>query len=68
VELELKILVPKHHEPLMKLRAEGIKERVARTPAKRWRVAVAQKQSRAEVVWEEEGKGEETLHCARAAG
>jgi hypothetical protein len=31
---------------LVKLRAEGIKEQVARAPANWWRVAVAWKQSR----------------------
>jgi hypothetical protein len=48
VKLELQNLVDKHCEPLVKLRAEGVKERVDRAPANRWQVAVAQKQSRAE--------------------
>jgi hypothetical protein len=64
VKLELQNLVDKHYEPLVKLRAEGVKERVDRAPANRWQVAVAQKQSRAERVrwrgsemeWKEGGK------------
>jgi hypothetical protein len=46
VKLELQNLVEKHREPLAKLKAEGIKERVARAPANRWQVGSAQKQSR----------------------
>jgi hypothetical protein len=38
--------VEKHREPLAKLRAEGIKEQVARALANRWRVEAAQKRSR----------------------
>jgi hypothetical protein len=59
VKLELQNLVEKHHEPLAKLRAEGIKGRVARALANlRW------PRSRAERVqwrgnrmeWKEGGK------------
>jgi hypothetical protein len=41
VKLEQQNLEEKHREPLAKLRAEGIKERVVRAPANQWRVAAA---------------------------
>jgi hypothetical protein len=46
VKLKLQNQVEKHHEPLAKLRAEGIKEQVTGALANHRRVGVAQKRSR----------------------
>jgi hypothetical protein len=61
----LQNLVQKHSDPLVKLGAEGNEERLARGSANWPRVASAWKQSRAEAVWEEEGKqgGPSTVHA-----